>query len=188
MGPLRLFAAAALLVLSVLGGASAASAHGGGSDAEGYVLVQQAIGYLVNMPKQEAEMHAQEKVTAALAATDQEGVSVKTLEQAQVALRAGDTAQARELLQRSITDSVKMLPLAKGPDTGTGVVLAPLESQQISPLGWAFLAVSLAAIVAGIALVVLFRPPESVHQLRRDMGLASRHLDVGHDETKGQSG
>jgi hypothetical protein len=175
-------------VIGLLGltGVPTASAHEGGREAEGYVMVQQAIAYLNDMPEPEASMHAKERVAAALAASDQEGVHVETLKQAQTALQAGDTGRAGTLLQDSIADAVKTLAPAKGQDTGTGTVLPPLGAQHISALGSAFLALSLAAIIAGVWLAALFRPRETVRELRKEMGLASRHLDIGHDGTKGQ--
>jgi hypothetical protein len=174
-GAVRLLLAVALAGLLGLGAVPAASAHEGSPEGEGYILVQQAIGYLLDMPGPEAAMHAQEKVSAALAAADQEGVSVDRLRQAQSALEGGRADEARALLQESITDAVAALPPAKGLDTGTGTVLSPLGASFAPWPGWLFLALSVLAVGAGAWLAVLFRPREGVRALRREMGLAGRH-------------
>lgn len=136
-------------------------------------MVQEATSYLMNVPGPEGVMQAQEKVTEALAAQDQEGVDVDKLRQAQSALVAGDIAAATSGLGDSITEAAKSLPPAKGLDTGTGVLLPPLETARLSGPAWLFLAVSVLAVAGGTWLAVLFRPYESLRELRRQLGPTS---------------
>jgi hypothetical protein len=181
----RLLAPVVLVLAALLGGAASAPAHGDDESAEEYVLVQQAIGYLLNLPGDEAAMHAQEKIVDALASPDQDGVSVSQVRQARDELAAGRAEEARELLQNSIADAVKSLAPATGIGTGTGTVLAPLPAQPTGTLGWALLALSAIAASAGVWLALLFRPRENVGELRREMGLAARHKDTPGNSAEG---
>jgi hypothetical protein len=142
-------------------------------------MVQQAIVYLTETPEPDATMHAQEKVSAALAAADQEGVSLDQVRQAQGALQAGEPDRARSLLQDSIAEAVKALEPAKGVDTGTGIVSPPLAPQPVTGIGWGLLILSALAIGAGVWLAALFRPHEGVRELRHLMGASGRDGGAG---------
>lgn len=88
----RACAAVLLACFFLVGGvisAPLASAHDGDPSSEGYLLVQQALGHLVHDPGNVGP--ALEKVDAALAAPDQDGVAVPEVQQAKVALQAGGT-------------------------------------------------------------------------------------------------
>lgn len=131
-------------------------------------MVQQALSYLVNDPASTAGALAM--VDKALSAPDQDGVAVPTVQAAKTALQAGNTDQARILLQDSITAAVAALKPAVGEQTGTTTVLPPLPPRSgLSGTDWLFLALSALVAVGGILLSVLFRPHESLRDLRRDI-------------------
>ena len=165
---LRLGAAAVLL--AVLGGAAVAQpawADGGQSAAEGYVMVQQALSFLVNDTGPDGTAQALVMVDDALAAKDQDGVAVAEVRAAKTALEAGKTAEAQALLQGSITEAVAGLKPAIGEETGTTVMLGPLPPRgTLSGTDWAFLGLSLLVALAGAVLAFLFRPRESLRDLR----------------------
>ncbi|MFB9653468.1 hypothetical protein [Pseudarthrobacter oxydans] len=158
-----------------------ASADMADPSSEGYLLVQQALGHLVHDPADVGP--ALEKVGAALAAPDQDGVSVSELQQAKDALLAGNTAQGRALLQESISVALSTLKPATGDQTGTTVVLDPLPPRgPLTGTDWGFLSVSMLAIVTGLLLAFVFRPHENVRALRlllawkhRRQNLPSKH-------------
>ena len=175
-----LIGATLLVTLFALGGTLPASAHEGGStDVEGYVLVQQAIGYLLNVDGPEGTMHAQEKITAALSASDREGVATDEVTKAQAQLAAGQRDVAITTLQGSISEAVKSLPPATGEETGTGTVLAPLAAAPISAAGWGTLVAAFLVIVVGVWLSVRFRPEVGLHELRSNLGVGPHHADRG---------
>jgi hypothetical protein len=164
--------------------AGPAWADGGDPLDEGYVIVQQALSYLVNDASAagttEALMNgtteALMKVDEALAADDQDGVDVAVLREAKTALQAGDTAAGRELLQESITAAVTALAPATGEETGTTIVLGPLSDRApFSITKWILLASSLVVAAVGVWLATLFRPRESLKELSRDI-LAGQEL------------
>lgn len=176
---LRLRSTALLVaILAALGStfaASPASADGGQSAEEGYVMVLQALSFLVNDTGPDGSAQAGAMVEDALAAEDQDGVDVTTLEQARTALEDGDTEQARTLLQDSIAEAVAGLEPAVGEETGTTEMLPPLTSQDaLSVTDWVFLALSALVATAGIALAVLFRPTESLRELRETITAQAR--------------
>lgn len=144
-------------------------AHGGQSATEGYVMVQQALSYLVNDSSPTGTANALGKVDEALAAADQDGVNVAEVQQAKSALSAGDTAAARKLLQTSISDAVAALKPAVGEETGTSIMLPPFTQGPISVTGWVFLLLSALVAIGGAILAMLFRPREGMRQLRRDI-------------------
>lgn len=128
----RRWAGALAGILLVLGGvvsASPAWAHGGGETEEGYQLVQQALGHLAHDTSKEGVSLAMEKIDDALATKDQQGVDVDGLKQAQAALEAGQVDEGRALLQKSITEAVGTLKPATGEETGTTLVLSPLQGR-----------------------------------------------------------
>lgn len=186
-GPLsagRTCAALLLACLVLVGGASVAppaSADMADPSSEGYLLVQQALGHLVHDPAEVGPVL--EKIDAALAAPDQEGLSVSELQQAKDALQAGNTAQGRTLLQESITAALSTLKPATGDQTGTTVVLEPLPPRgSLTGADWGFLTVSMLAILTGLVLAYVFRPHENVRELRlllawkhRRQNLPSKH-------------
>lgn len=167
--PLRRTCAAVLLACLCLAGgvisAPLASAHEGDPSSEAYLLVQQALGHLVHDPGNLGP--ALEKIDAALAAPDQDGVSLADLEQAKAALQAGDSARGRALLQDSITVALSTLKPATGGETGTRVVLDPLPPRGgLTGADWGFLTVSMLAILTGLLLAYVFRPHKNVRELR----------------------
>jgi hypothetical protein len=162
-----------VLVLTVLGsalGVPSALAHGGDESEEGYVLVQQALAHLAHDTTHVGMDLAMEKLDDALAAEDQDGVAVAEVERAKRALEADQVGRARSLLQRSIRDALSDLPPAVGEQTGTTVVAPALEGRgDLTGRDWWFLAMSFAALVAGVALAYRFRPPDTVAGLRRQL-------------------
>lgn len=171
---IRLAAEAVLLaVLSSVVMASAAWAHGGAGATEGYVIIQQALSYLVNDPNAnmtaDAAMtsEAMMKIDEALANEDQDGVAVPKVKQAKAALEAGNSDQARTLLQASIAGAVAELKPATAEETGTSVMLAPLSHPALTGRDWTFLALSVLLAVVGTALGFLFRPRLKLSDLRQ---------------------
>lgn len=167
---LRLRVAAAAFVLALAGAliAQSASADGGDADAEGYVLVQQALGHLYHDVGPVGTADALMKVDELLAAEDQHGVAVDEVRRAKTALEAGSIAQARTLLQGSIAEAVAALKPATGIETGTTVVLGALPPRgPFTGWDWAFLLLSALAVLVGVLLAVLFRPHDSLRELRQ---------------------
>ncbi len=153
--------AAALIALP-----SAAWADSEGETTQGYVLVQQALGYLAHEGTAGVEM-AMDKVKDALATTDQKGVDVALVQEAKGALDQGDVAAAQAELQSSITVAVKGLAPAVGVDTGTTVVPSDLPGRgALSGLDKTFLAISILLVLVGAAIAARFRPADSVRVLR----------------------
>lgn len=175
-------AAAAIGTLMVLGSltiASPARADGGQSADEGYVMVLQALSFLVNDPGPDGTAQALAMVGDALEAEDQDGVDVLMLEQAAASLRAGSTEEAQTLLQGSISEAVDSLEPAVGDETGTTVMLAPLPPRgALSVTDWVFLGLSVLAAAVGIVLAVLFRPTESLRELGHDISAARDRATV----------
>ncbi|PVZ60868.1 hypothetical protein C9424_00235 [Arthrobacter sp. H-02-3] len=144
-------------------------------------MVQQALGHLVHDAADVGP--ALEKIDAALAAPDQEGVSVAELQQAKAALEAGNSVRGRALLQESISAALSTLKPATGDETGTTTVLDPLPPRGgLTGAGWGFLTVSMLAILTGLALAYVFRPHMNVRELRlllawkhRRQNLPSKH-------------
>lgn len=174
----------AFLSVSVVG--APAWAHGGPGTTEGYVIVQQALSYLVNDTSPAGTMKAMEKVDELLANEDQDGVAVADVEQAKAALSAGDTKTAQTLLQGSITEAVAALKPAVGEETGTTTMLAPFTQGPPTVTDWVFLVLSVLAALGGALLAMWLRPREGLRELSRDI-LASngtRH-DSSHLESNG---
>lgn len=147
-----------------------AQAHGGQSADEGYVIVQQALTYLVDESGKAGTTEALMKVDAALAAKDQDGVAIAKVRQAKTALQAGDSAAARVLLQDSISEAVNALKPAVGNQTGTKTVLNPFPSRgPFSLTEGMILALSVLVLAAGVVLAVRFRPREGLRELGRDI-------------------
>jgi hypothetical protein len=153
--------------------ASAAWAHGGTGTKEGYVIVQQALSYLVNDPNPnmsaDAAMtsEAMMKIDAALANEDQDGVAVPKVKEAKAALEAGKFEQARTLLQASIAQALAQLKPATGEETGTSLVVPPLSHPELTGRDWVFLVLSVLLAVIGTVLGFLFRPRLKLANLRR---------------------
>ena len=167
-GSIRGLLVTIVAVAVALVGASPAWAHGGDETTEGYLLVQQALGHLAHDTTQAGIMLAMEKVDDALATKDQEGVDVAVLTSAKAALDADQVGRARALLQQSINAAVSQLKPATGEETGTGVVLTPLEGRGgLTSLDWALLLVSALFIVLGVALSYRFRPTDNIKALRQ---------------------
>jgi hypothetical protein len=153
--------------------ASPARADGGQSVDEGYVMVLQALSFLVNDPGPDGTAQALAMVDDALSAEDQDGVDVQTLERAAISLEAGQAEEARTLLQESIAEAVAALEPAIGEESGTTVMLAPLPPRgALSVTDWFFLVLSVIVAAVGIALAVIFRPHESLRELRREITAA----------------
>ncbi len=163
-----------MALLGVIAVGQPAQADGGQSADEGYVMVQQALSFLVNEPGEDGTAEALMRVDNALAAEDQDGVDVSMVNEARDALVAGDTVAARTLLQDSITEAINELSPAVGEQTGTTIVLAPFPPRgPLSLVEWMLLALSAIALAIGIALSVRFRPGESLKELRRDISDAA---------------
>lgn len=154
-------------LLLTLGSASSAWAHGEGETAEGYLLVQQALGHLAHDSSMSGIDLAMEKVNDALETEDQEGVDVATLKRAKAALETGDVAQARGLLQDSIQQAMSALPPATGSQTGTHKVSAELPGRpDLRVQDWVLVSASVLVLVLGVWLSFLFRPHDTMRTLR----------------------
>lgn len=90
-----------------------------------YVIVQQALSYLVTDPSSSSTAQALMKADDELSASDQSGVNTAEVTKARAALQCGDTSSGRTLLQDSIAVAVSSLQPAVGEETGTTVVIAP---------------------------------------------------------------
>ncbi|WP_354155569.1 MULTISPECIES: hypothetical protein [unclassified Arthrobacter] len=140
-------------------------------------MVQQALGHLVHDPGNVGP--ALEKIDAALAEPDQDGVSVADLQQAKAALQAGNSAQGRALLQESITVALSSLEPATGGETGTTLVLDALPPRgELTGADWGFLTVSLLAVLTGLLLAYVFRPHENLRELRLLLAWRHRRRDL----------
>lgn len=151
-------------------------------------MVQQAVGYLANEPVS-GVMPALEKIDAALAAPDQDGVSVADVQRAKSELQAGKVAQGRALLQASIAAALSTVKPATGDQTGTTVVLDALPSRSgLTGEDWGFLALSVLAILGGLLLAYLFRPHQSVRELRTLLRWKHRgpNLPPKHEQSRGR--
>ena len=160
-----------LLAMAGVMSASPARADGGGETTEGYQLVQQALGHLAHDTSDYGISLAMEKVHDALATTDQQGLDVDGLKQAQAALEAGQVDEGRALLQKSITEAVGTLKPATGEETGTTLVLGPLPGRaSLTGRDWGFLVASALLLVLGAVLATRYRPHDNVRALRRRLG------------------
>jgi hypothetical protein len=160
------------VLLATAVSASPAWAHGGagGGAAEGYVFVQQALGHLAHDTSTTGIADAEASVGDALSATDQEGVDVAMVTQAQAQLAGGQVVVAQQSLQQSITAAVTALTPATGEETGTTVVGEPMPGRDsLTGTDWTFGAVSLLLLVAGVGLAAFFRPAQNLAQLRRGL-------------------
>lgn len=168
----------AMGLLAVLAGAMPASAHGGDESQEGLLLVQQALGHLAHDGGHLGADAALEKVDDALAASDQDGVDVATVQRAKAALTAGQVGPARTLLQDSIKAGLAELPAATGNGTGTKFVLPAMPGRDnLAGREWLFLGGSAALLVIGVGLAVRYRPADTIGDLRRLLiGPTARHL------------
>lgn len=173
--------AAASIVLALLGVGVAgqpAWAHGGDPSEEGYVIVQQALSYLVTDPTPAGSSEALMKIDAVLAAEDQDGVNVSEVQRAQEAINGGDRAAGQALLQSSIAEAIAALPAAVGEETGTTVVVGPYVAQPgLTAEGLIFLILSLLVAIGGAILAAWLRPHEGLRQLSRDIRDAAQARD-----------
>ena len=158
-----LIALAAMLI-----GVGPALAHGGDESDKAGDLIRQAIAHIVHDPND--TMAAAEKIDDALHATNNDGVDMDLVVQAQQALTRGDAHQARALLERSIgarshlddSDPLpirQVSPLATGADTGIDVVTDPLPpDRDTSGSDWVTLAGLFLLGTLGVYLAERFRP------------------------------
>lgn len=187
MGTIKriVLAAIATAVLTVPS-AVPAVADGEDESDEARVLILQAISLIVHSPDDEHEI--EERLEHAHEATHQEGVELDLVEDAAAALHDGDHERARELLQTSIGAGPFVghgvpLPIrqasgdpgqpafAVGSETGTTIVLDEYRPGSAWDGGdVALLVVLAAAIVLGAVFAWLFRPADTVRQLRRSAG------------------
>ncbi len=163
------------LLLAATMSVGPAWAHGGAGGAEeGYVMVQQALGHLAHDPGPAGVADAEAKIKEALSATDQEGVDVAIVRQAQTALTAGRTQVAQGTLQKSIAQAVAALKPAMGEQTGTTVVGEPLPGRgSLTGSDWTLGSLSLLLLVAGVGLALRFRPAQNLAELRRGLTTTS---------------
>jgi hypothetical protein len=183
---MRMWTGLAVVLLAVAAPAQGAWADGGEATDEGYVMVQGALSFLANDPRELGQQQALAMVDDALAAEDQDGVDVAGLQEGKSALEAGQIGDAQRLLQDSISEAVANLEPATGDESGTGVVLPPLASQgAVVGFDWLFLAVSALALLAGGALTYLFRPHETLRELRRDVLAAQNVVRSDHGAMTG---
>lgn len=155
------------MVVALLIAAPPAFADGGTESTEAHELVQQAIANMTNNPGDVQIEIAMEKVGDALETSDQEGVNVAQLEQAQAVLESGDVEQARSLLQDSISEAMSARAPAVGEETGTTIVHDALPGRVgLAGVDMGFLIASIVLLVVGVALSWRFRPRESVSTLR----------------------
>ncbi len=158
-------------ILVVLGGVASAApawADEPGETKEGYVLVQQALGNLAHDPSMTGMEAVMEKINDTLETTDQAGVNVAQVKEAQMALDAGKVEAGRALLQKSITEAVSQLTPATGEETGTTVVPGELPGRgSLDGLQWAFLGISVLLLLTGSALASRFGPADNIAALRR---------------------
>ena len=166
----RPWAGVVLACLIAVGGgltAAPAWAHGSGETAEGYVLVQQALGHLAHDTSANGIESAMEKINDALATKDQVGVDVAQVNQAKAALDAGNVHAGQALLQNSITDALSTLPPATGEQTGTKVLLSAQEGRGgITMAVWLTLLASSLMLVLGLVAGWRYRPKDRVRDLR----------------------
>ena len=169
----RIMAVAAIGLLGPLVAAAPASAHGGDETTEGYLLVQQALGHLAHDTTMSGVELAMEKVDDALATGNQKGVNVAELKQGKAALKVGDVAKARTLLQGSIRDALASLAPATGNETGTRQVEPGLSGRSgLRAQDWALLAGSVAVLLLGVWLAFRFRPHDTIRTLRAHLSPA----------------
>jgi hypothetical protein len=163
-----------IAVASIVLVAGPAWAHGGQSATEGYVMVQQAIAYLVNEPGPKGTAEALVRVDNALAAKDQDGVDVPTVAKAQAQLKAGNADAARPLLQDSISAAIAALKPAVGDETGTTTVVSPLQGNgALTGMDSVLLILSVVVALGGAGLAYLFHPRENLAALGRDIRAAA---------------
>ncbi|MEO6143170.1 MAG: hypothetical protein ABIP19_04250 [Dermatophilaceae bacterium] len=178
-------------ILVVLGGVASAApawAHGAGETEEGYLLVQQALGHLAHEPNMAGVEAAMEKIDDTLATTDQEGVNVAQVKEAQMALDAGKVEAGQALLQKSITEAVSQLKPATGEETGTTLVPGEFPGRgSLNGLQWAFLGISVLLLLAGSALASRFRPADNLAALRRRLAAPQPNPAPAGTLTKDQS-
>lgn len=154
--------------------ASPAWADEPGETEVGYLLVQQALGYLADDTTDTGVELAMEKVGDALETDDQEGVDVTELERARTALEAGEVVQGRAELEQSISEALSQLPPATGEETGTTTVPSALSSRgALSGSDWTFLVVSVLLVGLGGGLAWRFRPQDNLRHLRAQLGSGS---------------
>ena len=178
-------------ILVVLGGVASAApawAHGTGETKEGYVLVQQALGHLGHDGGKAGVDGAMEKIKDTLDTTDQVGVNIAQVKEAQMALDAGKVEAGRALLQKSITEAVSQIMPATGEETGTTVVPAEVPGRgSLNGLQWAFLGISVLLLLAGSALAQRFRPADNLAALRRRLAAPQPNPGPAGTPTKEQS-
>lgn len=179
---------ALLAVVAAPFAAASARADGGQSSEEGYVMVLQALSYLVNDTGPNGTAQAIAMVDDALAAEDQDGVDVAVLQDAKVALQEGRVDAGKALLEESITEALASLEPAVGEESGTTEVLPPLPPKTaLSGLDWFFLVLSVVAAAVGVFLAVLFRPTESLRELSQDIADAKAAHRDGVHATRGEA-
>ena len=183
MGTIKRVLLAGTVIAVITAVSTPAAADEQGMADEARVLVLQAIALIVNTPDEE---HAiEDRIEHAHEAPHQEGVDLGLVEQAGAALHDGDLERARELLQTSIGAGPYIgegIPepireahgepgqpaLAIGEETGTSVVLDEYDPGFALDGGSiVLLALSAAGIVLGALFAWLFRPPDTVRDLRR---------------------
>lgn len=164
---------ACVVALGIVLSASPARADEPGETTIAYVLVQQALGHLAHDTTSVSVELAIEKIDDALATSDREGVDVNELQEAKTALDAGRVSQGQALLQHSIAGVVSQLKPAIGEETGTTVVSGELPGRTgLTGTDGSLLVASVVLLLIGAGLAWLFRPRDSIDELRRDLQAA----------------
>jgi len=176
---------AVAVVMSVSLAAAPAWAHQGAESAKAADLVRQAVALIVNTPAN--GMAIEDKVNDALNSTQPQGVNLDVVRRAKAALAAGDLHLVRALLEVSIgarphltnaevrainetagpPSGAEVEGLVTGAESGTNVAIDALAARRRFDAGtWLALAASFVVALAGVALAVRYRPPDSIRSLR----------------------
>jgi hypothetical protein len=166
----RTIAGLAALLLAVLPGV--AWAHGDEGGERAYDLVRQAIALIVNTPD---DMDAiADKINDAIEAEDTSDVQIPFVEQANMAMDAGDMHQTRALLEKAIgarvhTSTADPVPMgqpapATGAETGTVAAIDSLPGRgDLGSRDWVMLTLSVLVLLGGFAVSTRLRPRNLPH-------------------------
>lgn len=140
---LRLVLATLAVAALVLAPASAVLADGGGEDFTAGDFVEQTIGLLRGQPDMTDLMG--DRIADALEDDETQGVDLNLVGQAQQAFEAGDLAETRELLERSIGEEDS--PITHEPEVGGGLQ-APTGTAGPTLIGLALVLIGTGTVIA----------------------------------------